>query len=237
MGLINNLKIMKKNLLSLLITVFLVNLITVNIATALVQPYSNSSDSRLRALESKQFYHGMNEYESPGTKASRMVMEMTLENAKNERLKEEIKNEIASQNQIKQPIKTSAEICKASMGEDSQYNTLLEKCECVDGYKSFKNKCIDKLEYGIEYCKETVGINSIYDAEKDVCITNEEYCKEKLGDNSKYSIANDQCECMTGFVLSDNICIEERIDKVEIENKPVSISERFVNFLQKLRFW
>lgn len=233
---------MKRNLLLLLAVAFLASLIKINTATALMQPYSRSDDSRLRALESKQFHHDVNEYESPETKMARMIMEMSLENAENEKLKEEIKNEMANQVQAKQPAKTNEEICKASIGENSQYNTLLKKCECAEEYKLYNNKCISKLEHGNKYCEETIGINSKYDSEKDSCTTNEDYCKEKLGDNSKYSIVNNQCECVDGFILNENTCIDEKPnstkgEQLEIENKPLSLSERFANFFQKLKFW
>lgn len=150
--------------------------------------------------------------------------------------------ETGDSNQAKQPVKTNGDICKASMGENSQYNTLLKKCECVEKYKLYNNKCISKLEYGIEYCKETIGINSKYDSEKDSCTTNEDYCKEKLGDNSRYSIANDSCECIDGFILNENTCMNEKpndinIEQVETENKPLSFSKKIINIFQKLKFW
>jgi|GEM_PF-7062556 len=235
---------MKKKIIFLgLVFLAIVNLTTVNNAFASLLPLTegglNSANTRTQEREIQNLKNEVyqKKYVDPSTSTARMIMEMSLENAENEKLKEEIKNEINSQNRINQPVKTNEEICKTSIGENSKYNASLKKCECADEYKLYKNKCISKLEYGNEYCKETIGISSKYDSEKDKCLTNEDYCKEKLGYGSRYSIGNEQCECVDGFILTDNVCVEEKKEEVKEESKLSNLSGIIFNFFQKLKFW
>lgn len=199
----------------------------------------NSAKTRTQEREIQNLKNQVNQnnYSNPTKSTTDLIMEMTQQNMANEKLKEEIMDEVESQKQISQPIKTKEEICKDSMGDNSRYNSSSKKCECVEEYKLFKNKCLSKLEYGNEYCQETLGINSMYDNENDKCLTNEDYCKEKMGYGARYSIGDEQCQCADGFVLVDNSCAKEKKEEIKIEPKPSSFSGRIINFFQKLKFW
>lgn len=230
---------MKKYLNYNLIILFLFfSPIEINYAFASVLPLTESglrsaeTRTQQRKIQNLKNQVYQNNYVDPSKSTSDLVMEMTMQNKADERLKQEIKDEMNAS-----PKKTQTTDCGELLGENSKYNNESKKCECIEEYKLYGNKCMDKMEYGLEYCKETVGINSKYDSIKDACTTNEEYCREKLGNNAKYSIANDNCECADGVALIDNVCVEEKIEQVETETKSGGISSRIVNFLQKFKFW
>lgn len=176
-----------------------------------------------------------NDYVDPGTSTAKLIMEMSLQNAADEKLKEDIAKSVSAK--LK---KSQVSNCSDLMGEHSKYNKEIKKCECTDEYKEYKNKCIDKAEYSLEYCKESLGLNSRYDSNKDTCITNEVYCKEVMGDNARYLISEDRCECGDGFTAADGICIKEQsADNSEIqpERKFWHVSEKIASFFQKFKLW
>lgn len=228
----------RKSILLSISLFLLVNLIKTDYASASLLPITesglNSAKTRNQEREIQNLKNQVYQknYVDPGTSTANLIMEMSQQNAANEKLKEEIRAEMNTKTQKVQAIN-----CSESLGENSRYNSDSKKCECIEEYKLYKNKCIDKLEYGNEYCKETLGINSRYDNENDKCLTNEDYCKEKMGYGAKYSIGNEQCECMDEFTLNDNICVEEKKEEAKIETRPDSFSGRIVSFFQKLKFW
>ncbi len=176
-------------------------------------------------------------YADPATSTAKLIMEMSLQNAADEKLKKEIEKDMSAKLKKSQAIN-----CGDLMGDHSEYSKDLKKCECTDEYREYKNKCIDKAEYGLEYCKESLGLNSKYDSNKDTCVTNEAYCKEVMGDNSRYLISEGRCECDEGFILNEGLCVKEQsADNSEIQpdGKFASwhVSEKIVSFFQKFKLW
>lgn len=230
---------MKRTLIILSISLFsFFGLIGNNYAFASLLPLTdsglNSAKTRTQERELQNLKNRVNQnnYTNPTKSTTDLVMEMSQQNAANEKLKEEIRAEMNAKNQ-----KTQAANCSESLGDNSKYNSDSKKCECAEEYKLYKNKCISKADYQDEYCKETIGINSKYDNENDKCLTNEDYCKEKLGYGARYSIGSEQCECTDGFAMNDNLCVEEKTEEMKTETKSNGISGRIINFFQKLKFW
>ena len=221
-----------KNTIFFATTLFLVVFLFYKTNNVIALDYYNNTperiESRIRTLETESFNQDMESYESPASSTARLIMEMTAENAKKEEIKNEILNEIKTQEKATEKIK--------ECGENYRYNFSLNECECEDEYKLYKDKCLEKLEYWNEYCKETLGINSIYNPDEDNCITNEDHCKKILGENSKYLISEDKCVCKLGFDLNENNCIAEKQPEIiKIENP--GIREKIGNFFNKLKFW
>lgn len=204
----------------------------------ITESMSNSARIRTQEREMQNLKNQVYQknYVDPNTSTANLIMEMDQQNKANEKLKDEIKEEMKNENQVKNAVKTITENCNESLGENSKYNQSLKKCECEDGYKLYKDKCIDKLEYGGEYCKETAGINYRYNLDEDNCITNEDYCKKTLGDNSKYLINEDECVCELEFTLTESNCVAEEQPKIKEETRP-SIKEKIGRFFNKIKFW